>query len=144
MRKLYKGAVIPKMLYAADIWCTDLISKGRGKHGGTGARGFASQMARVQRMAAILIKGAMRSTASDLLDAHANIPPFQQTLRSHCHRAALRLATLPKDHPLHKGIESAHRYVAKRDYVKHKRYPSPIHKLFREFKLDPNINSAHS
>ncbi|KAG2737855.1 hypothetical protein P692DRAFT_201666277, partial [Suillus brevipes Sb2] len=80
MRKLYKGVVIPKMLYAADIWCTDLISKGRGKSGGRGARGFASQMARVHRMATILTTGAMRSTATDLLDAHANILPFQQIL----------------------------------------------------------------
>ncbi|KIK33970.1 hypothetical protein CY34DRAFT_48077, partial [Suillus luteus UH-Slu-Lm8-n1] len=126
------------MLYAADIWCTDLISKGRGKFSGRGARGFASQMARVHRMAAILITGAMRSTASDLLNAHANIPPFQQILRSYCHRATLRLATLHADHPLHKGIESAHQYVAKRNFTKQKRFPSPIHKLFREFRINPS------
>lgn len=142
MRKLYGGVVIPKMLYTADVWCTDLISKGRGKLGGRGARGFASQMARVHRMATILITGAMRSTASDLLDAHANVPPFQQILRSHCHRATLRLATLNSDHPLHKGVASAHQYVAKHDFTKQKRLPSLIHKLFCEFKIDPNTTKT--
>jgi hypothetical protein len=140
MRKLYKGVVIPKMLYAADIWCTDLISKGRGKSRGRGARGVVSQMARVHRMAAILTTGAMCSTATDLLDAHANILPFQRILRSNCHRATpLRLASLHNDHPLYKGIESAHRYVAKRNYTKQKRLPSPIHKLFREFEINPTV-----
>ncbi|KAG2029192.1 hypothetical protein BDR03DRAFT_881567, partial [Suillus americanus] len=114
MRKLYEGVVIPKMLYAADVWCTDLISKGRGKEGGRGARGFVLKMARVHRMAAILITG--RSTASDLLDVHANILPFQQILRNHCHRATLRLTTLHASHPLHKGITAAHRHLAKHNF----------------------------
>ncbi|KAG2745195.1 hypothetical protein P692DRAFT_201841332 [Suillus brevipes Sb2] len=141
MIRMTKGIkVIPKMLYAADIWCTDLISKGRGKSRGRGARGVVSQMARVHRMAAILTTGAMCSTATDLLDAHANILPFQRILRSNCHRATpLRLASLHNDHPLYKGIESAHRYVAKRNYTKQKRLPSPIHKLFREFEINPTV-----
>jgi len=102
MRKLYEGVVIPKMLYAADVWCTNLISKGRGKRGGRGERGFALKMARVHRMAGILITGAMRSTASGLLDTHANILPFQQILRNHCHRATLWFATLHASNPIHK------------------------------------------
>lgn len=45
LKKLYKGVVIPKMLYAADVWCSGLISKGRGKkNAGRGARGSASKM----------------------------------------------------------------------------------------------------
>ncbi|OAX32549.1 hypothetical protein K503DRAFT_659274, partial [Rhizopogon vinicolor AM-OR11-026] len=82
LKKLYEGVVVPKMLYAADIWCSTLISKGKGrKAGGRGARGFATKMARVQRMATTMITGGMRTTATDLLDAHANILPFQQLLR---------------------------------------------------------------
>ncbi|KAG1824556.1 uncharacterized protein BJ212DRAFT_1260835, partial [Suillus subaureus] len=147
MRKLYRGVIIPKMLYAADVWCTDLISKGRGKSGGRGARGFASQMVQVHRMATILITGAMRcdsqhSTASDLFDMHADTAPFQQILRSQCHHATLRLATLHTDHPLHKGVASAHRYLAKHDFTKQKQLPSPIHKLFREFKINPNTTET--
>lgn len=45
LKKLYEGVVIPKMLYAADVWCSGLISKGRGKkNAGRGARGSASKM----------------------------------------------------------------------------------------------------
>jgi len=93
-------------------------------------------MARVHRMAAILITGAMCSTASDLLDSHANILPFQQILRNHCHRAALRLATLHVTHLLHKGIAATYRYLAKCNFDRQKRLLSPIHKLIREFKIN--------
>jgi hypothetical protein len=78
LKKLYEGVVVPKMLYAADIWCAGIISKRKGKKGGgRGARGFAPKMARVQRMASTMITGGMRTTATDLLDAHADILPFQ-------------------------------------------------------------------
>jgi len=33
MKRLYEGVIVPKMLYAADVWCAGLISKGRGKKG---------------------------------------------------------------------------------------------------------------
>jgi len=63
MKRLYEGVIVPKMLYAVDIWCAGLISKGRGKKGGgRGARGFTSQLARVQRMAMLLITGGLRSS----------------------------------------------------------------------------------
>jgi hypothetical protein len=82
VKRLFESVVLPQMLYAADIWCAGLIAKGRGrKGGGRGARGFASQMARVQRMATLLITGGLRSTATDVLDTHANVLPFQQALR---------------------------------------------------------------
>ena len=38
LKKLYEGVVVPKMLYAADIWCSGLISRSRStKSGGRGA-----------------------------------------------------------------------------------------------------------
>jgi hypothetical protein len=97
MRRLYESVVIPKMLYAADVWCTRLVTKGRGKKGrGRGVRGFASQLAWVQCMAMLSITGGLRSSASDLLDIHANILPLQQMIQKACHRATLRMATLAK------------------------------------------------
>jgi len=46
MKRLFEGVIIPKMLYAADVWCPGLVAKGRSKKGGgRSARGFASQMA---------------------------------------------------------------------------------------------------
>jgi len=69
------------MLYAADVLCSGLISEGKGKKaGGRGTRGFASKMTRVQQMATTMITGSMRTSATDLLDAHANGLPFQQLL----------------------------------------------------------------
>ncbi|KAG2148674.1 uncharacterized protein EDB93DRAFT_1103730 [Suillus bovinus] len=137
MNRLYKCVVLPKMLYAADIWCANLVSKGRGKKGGRGARGFASQMARVQRMATLNITGGLRSSASDMLDSHTNILPFQQVLCYMCYRATLRMSTLPESHPLSKHITAASNFCKKRNYEGHKRHPSPLHRLFNEFKTDP-------
>ncbi|KAF8424398.1 hypothetical protein L210DRAFT_3359087, partial [Boletus edulis BED1] len=76
MKRLYEAVAIPKMLYAIDIWGTDLLKRGRGKkEKGWGARGFAKQIDKVQRLATLLITGGMRSTATDTLFAHSDLPP---------------------------------------------------------------------
>jgi len=138
MKRLYEGVVIPKMMYAADIWCAGLVAKGRGRRTNSrGARGFMSQMARVQRMATLLITGGMRSSATDILDAHANILPIQQTLRKLCFRSILRIATQPATHPLAKGAQAAFNYCEKRQFKGRKRHPSPLHKLMNEFQVNP-------
>ncbi|KAG1889997.1 hypothetical protein F4604DRAFT_642211 [Suillus subluteus] len=139
MKRLFESVILPKMLYAADIWCASLIAKGKGQGGGgRGARGFALQMARVQRTATLLVTGGLRSTATDTLDAHANVLPFQQTLRKTCFCAALRMASLPSPHPLAKEIKSAYEYHEKRQFQGRKRHPSPLHKLMNEFQIDPS------
>ncbi|KAG2054172.1 hypothetical protein BDR06DRAFT_884733, partial [Suillus hirtellus] len=107
MKRLYNSVILPKMLYATDIWCSGLVAKGRGKQGGRGVRSFALQMARTQRMAMLIITGGLHSSASNMLDCHANVLPFQQALRKVCHQATLRMATLPNTHPLAKGIKMA-------------------------------------
>lgn len=130
MRKLYEGVVVPKMLYAVDVWGAGLVKKGKGKKNkGRGVRGFASKMARVQRMAAILITGGMRTTATDVLDAHANLLPFQQLLWKVCCCATLRMAMLPPTHPLYAELRKAVR--------QRKRHRTPVHELLREFGIDP-------
>jgi len=140
LKKLFEGVVVPKMLYAADVWCSGLISKGKGKKaGGRGARGFASKMTRVQRMATTMITGGMRTSATDLLDAHANVLPFQQLLRRTCHKATLRMVTLDQTHPLHKGIRTAYNSCARRNFKSCKRHPSPLHRLLNEYRLNPQV-----
>lgn len=53
------------------------------------------------------------------------------TLENWCLKAAVRLATLPPEHPLFKLIQtSANRYV--------KRHRSPLHYLFAHFNLNVN------
>ena len=55
----------------------------------------------VQRKAALLVTGALRTTPSDLLFAHTNMLPLRYHIKLICHGSALRIATLPKEHPLH-------------------------------------------
>lgn len=92
MRRYFLTVALPKMLYAAEIFLA------KGTAGTTGAKGMIKKLARVQREAAIMITGAMRSTATDILDAHANILPFHLMVEKVICNAATRLATLPKTH----------------------------------------------
>jgi hypothetical protein len=95
-------------------------------------------MEQVQRMAMTMITGGMRTTTTDILDAHANILPFQQLLCKVCHRATLRMVTLDKIHPLHKGIRTAYNSCTRRNFESCKRHPSPLHCLLNEFNLNPH------
>jgi ribonuclease HI len=89
-----------------------------------------NKLARIQRQAAIAITGAMHTTASDTLDAHANLHPFPLLVAKIVHRAAVRLACLPEDHPLaEKVLRSAKRYV--------KAHKSPLHEMLHAFDIQP-------
>ncbi|KAG1867703.1 hypothetical protein F4604DRAFT_1526333, partial [Suillus subluteus] len=108
MKRLFEGVIIPKMLYTTEMWCSGLVAKSRSnQRGGRGARGFTSQMTRVQHMATLLITRGLRSSATNMLNAHTNILPFQQILWKACFRVTLRMATLPSIHPLAKDIQTA-------------------------------------
>lgn len=52
------------------------------------------------------------------------------------------MATLPQSHLLHKGIAAAFRVCAKRNFDKKKRYPSPLHNLANEFKIDSSLTET--
>ncbi|EJD40645.1 hypothetical protein AURDEDRAFT_43148, partial [Auricularia subglabra TFB-10046 SS5] len=75
IRRLYVAVAVPKMMYAADLWCTPIRDGVKGRR--AGSRGFAKQLATVQRAAALLITGAMRSSPGDLLDIHADLWPIR-------------------------------------------------------------------
>lgn len=62
--------------------------------------GSIRRLAMVQRQALLVMTGVLRSTATDILEAHANILPFDLLVHKHCHRAAVRLCALPSGHPL--------------------------------------------
>jgi hypothetical protein len=66
-----------------------------------------------------------------MLDACAHTIPTEQLIEKWCFKLALRLATLPREHPLFKPI----RVSACRKVKKHK---ALLHNLFQIFKLDPN------
>ncbi|KZT19782.1 hypothetical protein NEOLEDRAFT_1165290, partial [Neolentinus lepideus HHB14362 ss-1] len=71
VQQLYQSVAVRKVAYAADIWYTP-----------------------IHRCAATTcITGGLCSTATDVLDAHANLWPTHHLLN-------LNLASLPKTHPL--------------------------------------------
>jgi len=60
-------------------------------------------------MASTAITGALRSTPTDLLDAHAGILLMELALLKACHRVMIRLLTLSETHPLNKKIRKVKR-----------------------------------
>ena len=88
MRQLYRAVAIPKILYAVDVWYTP-IHKKHGAHKSSGSVGTTNKFISFQRTAALAITGALRSTATDVLDLHAGLLPMTLVLCQACHRAVL-------------------------------------------------------
>jgi ribonuclease HI len=130
MRRLYLSICIPKMLYAADVWML-LPSRSANTGRYTGSVMAIRKLASAQRVAALAITGALRSTATDALDAHANLLPVTLLVRKHAFDAALRLATLADGHPLYPIVK----HISVRNRQKQR---SQIHKLLAAFpEVDP-------
>jgi len=127
MRQLYLSVAIPKLTYGADIWYTPPY-KPTGATNNSGSVGVLKTLQKTQRLATISIVGALRSTPSDLLDAHAGVLPMELLLRKSCHRALVRLLTLPRSHPLHKIIQKARSFPPSK-------HLSPIDQLLKIFRL---------
>jgi ribonuclease HI len=72
----------------------------------------------------------MRTTATDSLEAHANLLPPTLLLQNACHRAILRLASHPKSHPLFIPVRNA----AKRYVSSHR---TSLHRLTHRFEISP-------
>src|SRR5271155_3419445 len=103
-RRLYHGVAVASMLYAVDVWGAPSFRKrGRDRAGG----GAVKKLESIQRKAAIQATGALRTTPSDLLFAHADMVPMKRLIKLLCRRAAIRLATLDRHHPLHHTVQKA-------------------------------------
>lgn len=125
VRTLFISVVRPKLEYGVAVWYTP-IQEVPGKTRRRGSAGFATRLERVQRIATRLITGAFKTAPTVALEYHADLMPMDIQLNHAAFCAALRLATLPEHHPLHKAVQtsraSAPRY-----------FKSPIHKLFIAF-----------
>jgi len=89
MRQLYVLVAIPKMTYGLDVWYTPPTKPVGAKrnHGSvTALRGLQ----KAQHVATLAITGALRTTPTDVLDAHAGLLPMQLTLLKAAHRVATR------------------------------------------------------
>ncbi|KAF5372349.1 hypothetical protein D9615_009262 [Tricholomella constricta] len=130
MERLFMAVAVPKFAYAADVWYTPIHRKPNHERD-TGSVGAARQLAKSQRMALLAITGAMRSAPTDALELHANLPPIDLLMDKICHRSAMRIATLPSAHPLHKRIRHCVRYNVKC-------HRSPLHNLAKLYHIKPD------
>lgn len=131
MRKLYLSVVRPRMLYGADIFLGPALRSDSIKNK-KGSRAALNKLAATQRSAALLVVGGLRTSPTDTLDLHANLLPFHLLVDKVRFQAALRLATLPATHSLHKPVsQAARRFV--------KKHHSPLHELMHKFKLQPDL-----
>ncbi|EJF56326.1 hypothetical protein DICSQDRAFT_71738, partial [Dichomitus squalens LYAD-421 SS1] len=113
VRRLYLAVAVPSMLYAVDTFITP-VQTHPGQTRRSGSVGAVRKLARVQREALLLITGAMRTTATDVMAAHADLLPFNSLIDKLCQRATIRMCTLPSTHPLSPHVKrAATRYVRK-------------------------------
>ena len=122
----------PKMSYAADVWYTLPHKVNESSKNRIGSVKFTNKLQSAQRRAVISMLGAMRTTAGDVLNAHAQLPPPHLLFLAVLIRSATRLLSLPNSHPLYKPAQLA----VKR---KVKRHRSPLHTLFATTGLQPGL-----
>ena len=128
MRQLYCTVAIPKLTYAVDVWYMP-VQKKEGRKKAMESVGLVCKLTSVQWLATIAITGAMRTTASNILEAHANVLPIELLLLGICHRAFSHMLALLKSHPLHHPLHSCTCQLVKR-------HPSPLHTLSHIFGLE--------
>jgi ribonuclease HI len=128
-RRLYISVALPKVLYAIDVWCIPL----HGTEAGPKKKGSVNvikKLTTIQRAGALAITGGLRTSPTDALDACAYTIPVDLIAEKWCHKAAVRLATLPPVHPLFKPIRAS----ANGNIRRHK---APLHSLMQLFEINP-------
>jgi hypothetical protein len=130
-QQLYISIAIPRMLYAADIFLTPHQKVGIKSLDKCGTKQtILTKLASIQRCAAIMITGAMSTTAMDTLEVTANLLSFRLLVDKCRQQAAIWLATLPVTHPLHKPVLNVASHVVKR-------HMTPLHDLMHRYNIQP-------
>ena len=101
------------MLYATDIFLTPKQKIGKKTDDAGTKQAILTRLALVQHHAAIIIMGAMKTTATDMVKVMENLLPFHMLVDKHQHQAAMQLATLPSTHPLYKPVRNAAKHLVK-------------------------------
>lgn len=96
-----------------------------------------NQLCKVQRLVALLTTGAFRSTATDILEYHAFLPPTCLRLNASVYNATVRLASLPLSHPLHKHVTRCTKYYPRT-------HRSPLHEMFQAFPAIRNVETINT
>lgn len=126
-RRLYIGVALPRILYGLETWCSS--PQDVGQRGSTAAIG---KLTSIQREGTLAITGGLQTSPTDSLDAHASMLPMKLRVGKICHNSAVRIASLPRTHPLHKSIRRAARRQVKR-------HRAPLHNLAASLNVDPDM-----
>jgi len=126
-RWLYISVAIPRILYVIDVWCVPPYTNGKCQRGTVKV---IRKIMTIQRAGALAITGSLCTSATDALNAVAYLLPALLLADKACHRVALHLTMLPKEHPLH-------RIANNKTTVKIKCHKSPISSLLAAYKVDP-------
>ena len=102
-RRLYIGVALPRILYGVEVWCGPPGNRSSGNNN-RGSAKVVRQLMTIQRSGALAITGALRTSPTDTLEACAFLLPVTKMVECWCHRAAVRLATVPPEHPLYKPV----------------------------------------
>ncbi len=133
-KKLYTSVAIPRMLYAIDVWCAP-PRESIGLNTCSGYKQVVNNLSKTQRAGTLAITGGLRTTPTDLLNAHTNILPTRLTIDKHCSKMATRLASLPTKHPLTKLIKKSAK-------AKIRRHKSPLHNLTAAYKVQLKLTET--
>ena len=128
-RRLYIGVALPRMLYGVDVWCGPTNDPQSGSPAIASIK-VINQLTKIQRSGAIAITGALRTSPTDTLDVCAFLLPCLLIVEKWCYRAAVRISSLPPEHPLYKPVKS----IKSRKVRRHK---SPLYLIFRSTSFDP-------
>ena len=95
----------------------------------------------------LVITGGMRTTTSDVMDAHANLP-FHLLINKVCYRATARMCTLPDSHPLHPAHQARARALCalaqiEPTGVRHTLPPSPLQMSKQSDRFDTLPAGSH-
>ncbi|KIK33807.1 hypothetical protein CY34DRAFT_98971 [Suillus luteus UH-Slu-Lm8-n1] len=84
MCQLYLTVAVPKFTYRVNLWFRLVYSNNLSMEQ-RGSKGIAKRLATVQQITALSITGAMRMTATDVLNNHTNLLPVLLLLQKICH-----------------------------------------------------------
>jgi hypothetical protein len=84
-RQLYLSISVPHMLYTADIFLTPQQNIGKQAKDSRNNRTIINKLASIQRKAAIMITGAMKTMATDAVETMANLILFHLLIKKHHH-----------------------------------------------------------
>jgi len=89
-RQLYQAVVVSRVTYAASVWLRPIYKPGSDKPQHSSV-GVAKRLARIQRMAAITILGAMKTSPANTLDLHAFLPLTPILLQEILHHSMVHM-----------------------------------------------------